>query len=59
MTIALNEICHYDDIKWSAAFTFNAVFKNIVDTGIVLKQELLEFRRLEPHEIIKNILMQY
>ena len=23
------------DIKWSAAFTFNAAFKNIVDTGIV------------------------
>ena len=35
MTIALNENYHYDDIKWSAAFTINAAFKNIVDTDIV------------------------
>ena len=39
----LNDNC----FEWSAAFTFNAAFKNIVDTGIVLKQELLAYRRLE------------
>lgn len=44
MTIALNEIFHQDDIKWSAAFTFNAAFtkkKNIVDTGIVIKARIV------------------
>ena len=56
----LNENCHYDDIEWSFAFTFHTAFKTIVDTGIVLKQELLEFRRLEHfiHALIKDMLMQ-
>ena len=60
----MNENCHYDDIEWCFAFTFHMAFKNIVDTGTVfedcLKQELLEFRRLEHfiHALIKDMLMQ-
>ena len=37
MTIALNENCHYDDIEWSVALTFNKAFKNIVVVCIVFK----------------------
>ena len=44
MTIALNENCHYDDIKWSAAFTFNAAFRNIVDIGIVFKARIVRIQ---------------
>lgn len=37
MTIAVNENFHYDDIEWSAAFTFNKAFKNIVVVCIVFE----------------------
>ena len=40
MTIALNENCHYDNIEWSAAFTFNKAFKNIVVVCIVFKRRI-------------------
>ena len=44
MTIALKENCYQDDVKWSAAFTFNAAFMNIVDIGIVFKARIVRIQ---------------
>ena len=46
MTIALKENCYQDDVKWSAAFTFNAAFMNIVDIGIVFKARIVRIQAL-------------
>ena len=44
MTIALKENCYQDDVKWSAAFTFNAALMNIVDIGIVFKARIVRIQ---------------